>query len=309
MPAYNVERTILIHKPIDEVHAVLKDFRQWPAWSPWLIMEPAAKLDYSANQGKVGSSYTWDGELVGKGSLTLRDLSDHKIDMDLLFLSPFKSKARTFFNLMPEDQATRVSWSMDGKMPFFLFFMVKKMKAWIGMDYERGLSMLKEYIETGSVSSQVEIIGKSSTQPTHYIGLRETCRFEDIGEIMPGHFEKLSHYLDDNDLPKDITPFAIYHFMDMYSQKIGFTSAIPVSPNVKCPDGFECGEIPATKSIQINHTGSYPHLGNAWSAGMSYINAKKLKQQKTPMGYEYYLNDPKEIAPEELHTEIFIPLK
>lgn len=45
---------------------------------------------------------------------------------------------------------------MDGKLPYFMFFMVKMMKNWIGMDYERGLAMLKEFIETGEVISRVE---------------------------------------------------------------------------------------------------------------------------------------------------------
>ena len=36
---------------------------------------------------------------------------------------------------------------------FFLFWMRRQMELFIGMDYERGLKMLKEWIETGQILS------------------------------------------------------------------------------------------------------------------------------------------------------------
>lgn len=90
MPAYHVERSILIKAPTDKVKSILQDFQQWPAWSPWLITEPDAKLDFSAEQSVTGSSYSWEGDLVGKGSMTNTAISDTKISMQLKFITPFK---------------------------------------------------------------------------------------------------------------------------------------------------------------------------------------------------------------------------
>lgn len=47
MPAFQVKRSIIINAPVNDVKASLIDFRQWPIWSPWLIMEPETKLNYS----------------------------------------------------------------------------------------------------------------------------------------------------------------------------------------------------------------------------------------------------------------------
>lgn len=310
MPKFYVEKNILINKPMETVHGILRDFRQWPHWSPWLILEPDAKLEYSQTQGEVGSCYSWDGAMVGKGDLTISALSEQLIDLKLQFLTPFKSKARTYFTLIPEsDESTRVSWRMEGNMPFFLFFMTRKMSAWIGMDYERGLRMLREYSETGTVLSKLELITDSDLQATRYIGSHASCRLDQIGDVMPGHFEKLDQFLTSKDLSKDMIPFSIYHKMDIIERTITFTAAVPVAQDIPCPTGFVCGEISASKCIQVNHTGHYEHLGNAWSKAMSYARYKKMKMQKKPMGYEFYVNDPEKVSAEELLTEVYVPLR
>ena len=57
------------------------------------------------------------------------------------------------------------------------------------------------------------------------------------------------------------------------------------------------------------HKGRYLHLGNAWMTAISFARIKKIKIQKSPVGYEFYLNNPYETSQEELVTEIFIPLQ
>jgi len=55
--------------------------------------------------------------------------------------------------LIDDGDQTKVTWTMNGCVPIFLFFMIGMMKAWIGMDYERGLMMLKELAEKGKVDA------------------------------------------------------------------------------------------------------------------------------------------------------------
>ena len=72
---------------------------------------------------------------------------------------------------------------------------------------------------------------------------------------------------------------------------------------------FINGEIKAGDVLKVTHTGSYDHLGNAFSAAMAYSRSKKIKTKKLPLAYEFYLNDPEETAPSELITEVLLPLK
>ena len=76
MPAYQVKRTIDIEKPAAEILDFLSDFKSWPSWSPWLIMEPECNVTYHGTQGEVGAGYHWVGNMVGEGKMTLREKNE-----------------------------------------------------------------------------------------------------------------------------------------------------------------------------------------------------------------------------------------
>lgn len=41
MLSYQVSRSIEINKNQSEIIGYLKDFNNWPDWSPWIILEPS----------------------------------------------------------------------------------------------------------------------------------------------------------------------------------------------------------------------------------------------------------------------------
>ena len=69
--------------------------------------------------------------------------------------------------------------------------MTGMMKSMISMDYDRGLKMLKEWIETDSISSTVEINGRESIPPTRIVGARRTCTLQD-GAVLKERLVELS---------------------------------------------------------------------------------------------------------------------
>ncbi|HFQ62075.1 MAG TPA: hypothetical protein ENK39_07250 [Epsilonproteobacteria bacterium] len=309
MPAYHVERSIIIHKPIHTVRSTLQDFKQWPRWSPWLIMEPDATLTYSDRQGQVGATYGWSGVLVGAGSMELMEVHDDSLKMQIRFVKPFKSIADVTFSLHTVDDSTEVTWKMDGHLPFFMFWMTKKMQSYIGMDYERGLQMLKEYLETGSVASFVHIEGVLPMKEETYIGIPRTCTLKALGTVMKKDFEDLYHFMEDNHLSTDRIPFAIYNTFDMLKGETNYVACIPIHEEVKIEKHWIRGNIEAQEALKTMHKGRYLHLGNAWMTAINFARMKKMKTLNAPVGYEFYPNNPYETAEEELMTEIFLPLK
>jgi len=309
MPAFHVARSIVIDVPIQIVRESLIDYRQWPIWSPWLITEPETKVNFSAEQSKAGASYDWSGDLTGKGEMTLKTIADKKLEMDLQFLIPFKSFAEVSFDLQEKDGSTHVTWGLNSKLPFFMFWMINKMKVFIGMDYERGLKMLKEYLETGVVASKININGITTFEPQQYIGIARECSIEEMSSVMSDNFKKLYDFIQDNNLDLKAAPFTIYNTFDIFKQRSNFISAIPVESHINTSSPFISGEIKGGKGLKVTHIGSYQNLGNAWATAISYARNKKIKTQKSPMGIEYYLNDPMETLPEELITEVIVPLK
>jgi len=309
MPAYHVERSITIDADEARVRAAIEDFHEWQKWSPWLCMEPDAKIEYVGTPGKVDHSYSWDGELVGAGSIRMAKLEGKQIDLDLRFTRPFKSQADVRFEIIPKgDAQTEVVWHMDGKMPFFLFFMIGMMKVMIGMDYERGLSMLKEYVETGQVLSKIEILGVVDMPTMHYLGVGDECAIAEMEESMKRTLPAAHQLAVDHDIAMTGPPAAIYYTFDMKQQRCKYLAVVQTAEEANVAGG-QTGTIEGGRALQIRHIGKYERLGNAWSTSMSYLRNKKLKPSKCQMGIEVYQNDPENTDAADLITDIFVPLR
>ena len=309
MPSYQIERTIRIDTSESSVLPAVSDFNQWPRWSPWLCMEPDAKLTYQGQPGEIGHAYQWEGAMVGAGGMEIMAVNDGRYEMELTFLKPFKSKANVAIHVTSAgENITNVSWSMEGKLPFFMFFMLKTMKAMIGADYERGLKMLKEYAETGSVGSKVEVVGVVETDPFYFAGITASSSLSQIGKDIDGLMQASMKLVEDEGLSPSGPPGVIYHDMDFVNQKCNYT----LMNQVNSVDGMKSGNsgfVPKVRAIKVVHTGSYAHLGNGWSAAMSYLRYHKLRLNKKQDAFEIYMNDPAETPSGQLVTEIFVPLK
>ena len=259
--------------------------------------------------GKTDHGYDWDGELVGAGGMKIASMDQGRLEMDLHFLRPFKSQAKVVIEVKPlGDSQTEVTWHMDGKMPFFLFFMIGTMKTMIGMDYARGLKMLKEYVETGSVKSKTEVVGIVDVPQSHYVGVEARCTMEEMGDSMGQTLPAACKIATDNQLEMSGPPGSLYHDVCLKEQKFHYTAIVQTQ---SAPDiaGAKTGSIEACKALKVLHTGSYQHLGNAWTTAMAYQRYKKLKPLKSQCPMEFYASDPCETPEEEVVTEILVPVR
>jgi len=308
MPKMHINKSIEIGTTKENVYKTISDFHNWREWSPWMIMEPKATVQVDDS----GKSYSWEGVKVGAGEMIItKEVENERIDIDLTFLKPWKSKAKVWFEL--EDSGygkTRLSWLMDSSLPFFMFWMTKMMTAFIGMDYERGLLMLKDYIETGSVPSKLTFDGEKDFEGCNYIGITTSCSMEEMGPRMSKDLETLGKWVNSNSDQVTGIPFSIYHKWDMVKRQVKYTSAFPVKstpPNLD--PTFTVGEIPKTRVYSISHTGPYRHLGNAWSSGYNLKQNKAFKSSKKIHPFELYLNDPSGNEENDLQTSIYFPIK
>lgn len=311
MPKFTVQRSVVIDKPVSEVFSKVARYEHMNQWSPWLVMERSAKTESRGTEGEVGAVHYWKGEVIGEGEMELSQVEINKtIEAELRFLAPWKSQATTQFSFAEDGNSTTVTWTMQGSLPFFMFWMKGMMEAWIGMDYERGLRMLKEYCETGDILSSVDITGEAEGQSFHYVGIKNTCSKDEIGPAMQSHFHQLAGYLRDNQLPDSALAFSIYHKSDMKKGQFTYTSGLGVpAPIENPPEGFVSGTLQGGKALTITHTGAYHHLGNAWSTGYSYLMNKKIKQRKKAEPLEVYVSDPTTTEVKDLKTVLYFPLR
>jgi uncharacterized protein YndB with AHSA1/START domain len=149
---FAVQRAITIDAPPERVYPLIADFRAWSAWSPWEKKDPNQTRSFSGADSGVGSRYAWNGDKnVGQGSMEITEASaPTRIGLDLDFLKPFEAHNKVVFALQPQEQATNVTWTMTGPVPFFakIIHVVMNMDRMIGGDFEAGLKALKARAET-----------------------------------------------------------------------------------------------------------------------------------------------------------------
>jgi effector-binding domain-containing protein len=271
MPKFSVQKSVIIKVSVEKAYESVKDFRQWNAWSPWVIAEPDCGLTYAED----GSSYAWDGKIIGNGQMEiLEELPGNCIQYKLTFLKPWESVSDVSFMFAPKDGGVEITWTMNGSLPVFMFFMKAMMTAAIGMDYERGLNMLKDHLETGEVPSKLDFHGVIDFEGMKYIGVRSRCAIPEIGSKMEVDFGRIATWLKEKEIEITGKPFSIYHDFQMAKGTTEFTCCIPIS-NVpsNLPDDMKIADLPSRRAYQIKHTGPYRHLGNAWSAGIMHSRA------------------------------------
>ncbi|MEM6777443.1 MAG: SRPBCC family protein [Planctomycetota bacterium] len=306
MPAFHIQRSSVINASREAVFDAIADYGTWPTWSPWLGIDADAKVTTSDEPASVGGNYQWSGPVVGAGSMKHLKLDRPSSTEDQLrFIKPFKSVSSVRFDIEPAGNETRVTWHMDGKLPWFLFFMKSSMETFVGMDYERGLSMLKEFVETGAVASKLEVMGEESVSSKRLIGVQASSSLDEIGVAMGRALEQVTSALDTDSPPGQLMSCYLAS-SDMKQRRFDFISGFE-HPDSVVPSGLICHEIPKARYLRIRHTGRYEHLGNAWSGGYQYARAHKMKIAKRE-GLEVYVNNPSNTAPEDLITDIYLPL-
>lgn len=309
MPKFHVQRSIEIDASPEEVFDFVSDFSKWSIWSPWLCAEPEAEVTVSEDPKSVGSLYEWKGEVTGQGEIEHRVLERGQlIDMEIRFLKPWKSRSDVSFDLEPAGSGTKITWHMHGSLPWFMFWMVSQMDVFIGMDYERGLKMMKEQIETGTILSKTIVHGVKPVGPMKMAGVKRTCHISEIAAVAAKAFPDVREKLGQNGLPCDTEAISVYHDCDLKKGIFNFTAGFFIPESESAPDGLSSWSIPEMKALSVEHIGSYQNLGNPWAAAHQVARYRKLKQAKVGT-FEIYRNDPNLVTPAELQTEIFLPLR
>jgi uncharacterized protein YndB with AHSA1/START domain len=148
---FRVQRSIAVKAPPDGIFALINDFHQWRSWSPYEDRDPNLKRSYSGAENGKGAVYAWEGNKnVGSGRMEILDASaPAKIVIKLDFFTPFEGHNTAEFTMLPQGDATHVTWLMHGPAPFMnkvmqVFMNLDKM---IGRDFEVGLANLKRLTE------------------------------------------------------------------------------------------------------------------------------------------------------------------
>lgn len=149
---YEVNRSIVINKPLSEVFRYLKYLQNQEDWSPWAERDPDMKRTFTGTDGEIGFVSGWesDNRQVGTGEQEITGIDEDKeLRSQLRFLKPFKSQSDAYMRVAHADGGTQVTWGFAGnnKFPISIMMLFMNMEKAIGGDFEQGLAKLKTTLE------------------------------------------------------------------------------------------------------------------------------------------------------------------
>jgi uncharacterized protein YndB with AHSA1/START domain len=152
---FSVRRATTVKAPPEKIFALINDFHQWAAWSPYENKDPGMQRSYSGAASGKSAVYSWDGNNnVGSGRMEILDsAAPSRIVIKLDFFKPFEGHNTAEFTMLPQGDATGVitdvTWLMHGPAPLIsrLMQVFVDLDTMIGKDFEIGLANLKRLTE------------------------------------------------------------------------------------------------------------------------------------------------------------------
>jgi len=147
-------------------------------------------------------------------------------------------------------------------------------------------------------------------QPQMVLGMRKKGKYEEIGMMIP----KVCQFAEESGVQIQGPPIFGCHEMTVEESKkadeegnADVTVAVPVSGKVEGTDEIKCYELPGGKMAKIVHKGPYQECEFTYEKLFAWLG-QRGKRVVGPTR-EVYLNDPREVPPEELLTEIYAPIE
>lgn len=149
---FNIEKSIIINKPAEEVINRVANLNFYSHWNPWQKSDPTASSTITGTPKTAGHKYEWVGKKIGMGSLTLLNMDEKHVHFDLEFLKPWKSKAKDNWLFEPwgDGNETKVTWQNSGGLPWPVASLMGPMiNKNLNLQFQQGLNNLKEMCEGG----------------------------------------------------------------------------------------------------------------------------------------------------------------
>ena len=135
--------------------------------------------------------------------------------------------------------------------------------------------------------------------------VRTRSAVQDLPGLMPGIYAEIAQYLGEIGGQPAGPPYAAYYNMDM--QDLDIEIGFPVSESLSGKGNIQTGEIAGGSYATCLRVGPYSEVAPAYNALTEWVEEEGL--ETTGVAYEFYLNDPAEIPPEKLQTQILYPLE
>ena len=149
---FQVERSIVIDAPKQDIYAHIVDLKRWQAWGVWFRRDPNIELSFTGPDRAVGMKTEWQSLTEGNGALTITALEHHKRVTYSLIFAELDKHSNGELILESVNGSIKVTWRDYGTVgsniayKYFGLFIDDL----IGPDFEDGLANLKTIVENSN---------------------------------------------------------------------------------------------------------------------------------------------------------------
>jgi len=150
---YHIERSIVIHAPVQRVFAEICDLKKLEAWGPLKNLDPYMQITYESSSSGEEMELVWKSEnrRIGSGRQKIIEIIPNErivINDSIQGWIP----SIMCWDLKPIDggKCTKITWSNQSKLHFINIYRKHgcfSANGRLGMIYEKSLQRLKEQIE------------------------------------------------------------------------------------------------------------------------------------------------------------------
>ena len=136
------------------------------------------------------------------------------------------------------------------------------------------------------------------------LAVRREVSLATIGTAMDSAFAALWRHVTETGAQPAGPPFVLY--LEPPQGEFSVEVCVPVTANAVKGEGIEVRELPAAEVATLVHHGPYDGLSASWQQLREWVRASG----RTAGGpaREVYVSDPRGCAPQDLRTELVIPL-
>jgi ribosome-associated toxin RatA of RatAB toxin-antitoxin module/effector-binding domain-containing protein len=314
--AYKVSRTKMLHVPVDMAFNTVNDLKTYEDWGPWHQEDSTIVVTYTKKTNGEGAMNTWISA-EGPGKMWTTDVTPNKEIKQKIQYEDYEP-GELIWKFDSMDDSTKVTWIIKSDKTPFVFKMLSVFSGgWenmFGPMQERGLDKLdslltRQYYENMSYSiSEPKRVNLDGVQ---FVGYKINSNLDQqaMSDAFSEYMQKASREVMKKGLSyDDFTPGAVFYKWDLENNESEFLIGVKLKRSQDL-DSFDIDNY-STDAIQAIMISKYGNYGNgdmeAHIAIDKYLRDNELKPEY-PV-FELYVNDPAEVKPKDIQTDIYYPL-
>ncbi len=297
-----IERSLVVKAPVEIVFAQVDSFWNWSKWSYWHRLDPDAKGFLDEPVAGTGSSYSWKGEKIEGGKITITEsIPNTLIRLDY---EVGKNRGKGYFKFDKASGGTRITQSLTCKWSYFNRISGLLFAKIVAPVLESNLIHLSQvtYREQAKASG----IDFVQIENQWALAIRDTTNLENITPTLNAIYQNISIRIESvNGDKTEGKAFAIWHKIDSAANFADVEAGITISDSLSLA-GVRLLKL-GGNVLKGTHRGSYDSLKSTYDKLTEYLKINRLAAKTAP--WEIYTVGPyNQLDTAKWETEIYFPL-